>query len=106
MIDFAKAIESLRDTGFVPRVEQEQINIPNAREVLEQGIRYYMGDAAKWLPAYDEVAEWMTDNNGKGLLCRGGCGLGKTLICAQLLPLILNHYCRKIVPVYRASEMG
>lgn len=106
MMDFAKVIESLKDTGFKPIAERVQINVPNAREVLSAGIRHYMGESARWLPAYDEVAEWMTDNKGKGLLCRGGCGLGKTLICAQLLPLILNHYCRKIVPVYRASEIG
>lgn len=106
MMDFGAAINQLRDTGFKPIAERVEINVPNAREVLSAGIRHYMGENARWLPAYDEVAEWLTDNKGRGLLCRGACGLGKTLICAHLLPLVLNQYCRKIVPVYQAAEIG
>ena len=106
MIDFEKTIGNLIETGYRPRAERIQINVPDAREVLKRGIVYFLGRRARWLDAYDEVADWLTDNEGKGLLCRGTCGLGKTVICAQLMPLILNHYCRKIVPVYEAAELG
>ena len=106
MIDFEKTIGNLIETGYRPRAERIQINVPDAREVLKRGIVYFLGSRARWLDAYDEVADWLTDNEGKGLLCRGTCGLGKTVICAQLMPLILNHYCRKIVPVYEAAELG
>ena len=106
MIDFEKTIGNLIETGYRPLAERIQISVPDAREVLKRGIDYFLGSRARWLDAYDEVADWLTDNEGKGLLCRGTCGLGKTVICSRLMPLILNHYCRQIVPVYEAVELG
>ena len=34
----------------------------------------------EWLPEYEEVAAWMCDNKGKGLLLSGDCGRGKSNI--------------------------
>lgn len=70
------------------------IHTPDARSLLARGIKYFVGDNAMWLPAYDKVAEWLTDNKGRGLLCAGTCGQGKTIICQHVLPIIFQHVHR------------
>lgn len=105
-IDFQQTIERLRDTGFSPVPNTVNISIPNAKNVLWAGIKYFTGEKAQWLPEYLEIVKWLTDNEGRGLLCFGNCGRGKTLICGKILPLVLNHYCRKVVSCYDAQQMN
>lgn len=66
------------------------IHIPDARQRLETELRKHLGDKMLWLPAYDEVADWLADNKGRGLLCVGASGLGKSLICRTILPGIIG----------------
>ena len=103
--DFKKEIEDLRHLGFDPYPERVRLNIPDARKALEGGLRYYLGDF-QWLPCYDEIAAWLTDNKGRGLLCVGNCGLGKTLICANILPVIIHNRMRKVVKSYGALDIN
>lgn len=84
----------------VPQIEK--IAVPDARDRLEKGLRYYLKDRAVWLPCYDQVAEWLGDNKGRGLLCVGTSGLGKTLVCEKILPVILGHRIKTVT----AREMG
>ena len=83
--------------GRIPRFA-----IANARERLENGLRHFLGDKARWLPCYDNVSRWLGDNEGRGLLCIGTPGLGKTVICEKILPVILG--CK--VEVVAARDMG
>lgn len=79
------------------------ILIPNARERLEKGLAHFLGpDKAKWLPEYDLIAEWLTDNKGRGLLLVGTSGLGKSLICQKILP----HLIGGNVSVVSSREMA
>lgn len=78
-----------------------QFSIANARKRLEDGLRHFLGDGYQWLPAYDKVADWLSDNKGRGLLCVGTSGLGKTLLCTKVLPVILGSK----IPVVSAQEM-
>ena len=105
-IDFQRTIDSLRETGFNPLPNRVHVRIPDAKENLWRGLNYFAGNAAKWLSEYDEVADWLSDNKGRGLLCYGNCGRGKTLLCGKIIPLLLNHYCRKIVSCYDAQQMN
>ena len=105
-IDFKRTIDRMRDTGFSPAPSTVGISVPDARNVLWQGIRHFIGESAVWLPEYERIAEWMTDNRGRGLLCFGNCGRGKTLVCGRVLPLVLNHYCRKVVSCYDAQQLN
>lgn len=61
----------------------------------EQRLRCEMGKYVKgelqWLHAYDRVARWLTDNKGRGLLCLGTNGLGKSIVCQRVLPAILQQ---------------
>ena len=105
-IDFKKQIEYLRDTGYKPLPEQVCIHIPCAQEHLYNGIKYFCGKDAKWLPDYERITEWLTDNKGRGLLLAGKCGLGKSLIGMRIIPLLLNYYCRLLVGIYTAQELN
>lgn len=104
-IDFKKMIENLKETGFNPLPDVVNVTIPDAKNILWRGLNYFAGKA-EWLPEYEEIADWLSDNKGRGLLCYGNCGRGKSLICWKILPLLLNHYCRKIVSCYDAQQMN
>ena len=103
---FSGGVDALRLCGFNPYPECLHLQVPQARELLAAGLRYYLGDDAKWLPCYDEVAAWLTDNHSRGLLCIGPCGLGKTLIVQNILPVIIHRHAQRIVSTYSAQEMN
>lgn len=105
-IDFDKQIRYMRDCGYPPPPDHVHISVPDAEKHLRAGLRHFCGDKAVWLPDYDRVAEWLSDNKGRGLLLMGSCGLGKSLIGMRIIPLLLNYYCRKIVYVYTAQELN
>lgn len=98
-LDFAKAVEKMKDFGYIPNPDLVYFNKPfGARETIRRGIEYFVGPGnARWMPQYDDIAEWLENNCGRGLLCFGDCGLGKTLICGKILPLIINHVYGKVV---------
>jgi len=66
--------------------------LDNADELLARGLAYAIGPTAQWLPEYDHVADWLADNQGKGLMCIGDCGRGKTIITRDILPVIMQNY--------------
>ena len=69
-------------------------HLDNADEVLMRGLAYAVGERAQWLPEYDQVADWLADNQGKGLMCIGDCGRGKTIITRDILPLVFQNYIK------------
>ncbi|ADV42334.1 hypothetical protein [Bacteroides helcogenes] len=104
--DFKNTIENMKDLGFNPNPNVFQMEIPNAKDVLWRGIKYFTGNAAKWQPEYDEAAKWLENNHGKGLLCLGNCGRGKTLICGKILPVVLNFYYHKNLTCIDSIEIN
>lgn len=82
------------------------IKTPNARSILARGIKHFVGEKAVWLEEYEKVAEWLEDNKGKGLLCAGSCGRGKTVITQKVLPLIFNICHRKIMNVITSTALN
>lgn len=105
-INFTESIGRLKDTSYKPLPDKVYIRVPNAEEHLKGGLKFFCGDDAKWNPDYAPISEWLTDNKGKGLMLVGGCGVGKTLIGMRIIPLILNHYCRKVVTICTAGEFN
>ena len=105
-IDFKAAIERLRDTTYKPLPDKVKISVPNAGIHLKGGLKYFCGDDAKWNVDYDKIVRWLSDNKGRGLMLVGGCGVGKTLIGMRIIPLLLNHYCRKVVTICTANELN
>ena len=105
-IDFKTTIERLQDTTYKTLPDKVIICVPNAGTHLKGGLKYFCKDDAKWNTDYENIADWLTDNKGKGLMLVGGCGVGKTLIGMRILPLLLNHYCGKVVTICTANELN
>lgn len=99
---------ALQDTGFFGSPKKVSIRIDNAKLLLCNGLKYYCGEGAVWQQEYEEVAEWLTDNKGRGLWLCGECGRGKTLIGAKILPVLFNfyHFPRKIISLYDAKDLN
>lgn len=80
------------------------IRIPDARRRLEECVHDLLGDKAQWLSGYDRVADWLTDNKGRGLLCVGQPSTGKSFLCTKILPVILGNGGRPI-PIVDAVNL-
>ncbi len=52
------------------------------------------------LPEYDEIIDWMTGNQGKGLLLMGDVGRGKTNIIVGVIPYLLRLQSIHVRPVH------
>lgn len=76
------------------RTQVPSISLNDAEAVLKRGLRYFLGDNAQWLPEYDQIAKWLTDNNHKGLMATGQNGRGKTLLCYQVMQMVFRHYLK------------
>lgn len=76
---------------FKAKKTPQEICNTMGRQLLEEGLSFYAGDY-RWLPAYDEIVEWIAGNNGRGLLCVGNYGLGKTVICTKILPAMFDAW--------------
>lgn len=87
---FIQVEDYLRQCGLDTAQPRMQISISDARARLQEGLLRHIGENYQWLSAYDRVAEWLKDNRGRGLLCIGTGGLGKTVICRRLLPVIIG----------------
>lgn len=99
---------ALQGTGFFGSPKKVSIHIDNAKLLLCNGLKNYCGEGAVWQPEYEEVAEWLTDNKGRGLWLCGECGRGKTLIGAKILPVLFNfyHFPRKTISLYDAKDLN
>lgn len=104
-LDFDSVLNNMRNYDYSMQ-DLVYIQIPNAKEVLYCALQHLLKDRMVWLDEYDEVANWMSDNKGKGLLCMGDCGRGKTLICQNIIPALILHFHRKVVSPYSTIEMN
>lgn len=96
---FAEVAEYLRHNGYDSSRDPYHIAVADARKRMEDGLHYFLKGDEQWLPGYDRIAEWLTDNKGRGLLVVGTPGLGKSLICQKILPVILGNGGRRIPSV-------
>lgn len=84
MIDFGACVRSYVERNINLQPQRLLIRLPNAKYVLNAGLKYFMGDSYTWLPEYDEVADWLTDN-------KGGCSVWVTAVGER--PLSACKYC-------------
>ena len=87
-------IDQQRRNGFRVSDSKIRFRLDDADQVLMRGLVYCCGEQTQWLEEYDEVASWLSDNDGKGLMCIGDCGRGKTVITQRIIPLMFQNYIR------------
>lgn len=93
-----------RQSGGVGH-NSRHIHIDNARQRVEEGLRHFLKDKPmQWIEGYDDVVRWLDDNDDRGLLVVGTPGLGKSLICQKVLPVLLSDGVRPI-PCVSATEL-
>ena len=109
MNDFNEICCRMKEHDMPVPQSQVMVRVPEARTVLY----HYMKDCLAqkrselhWLPEYEEVADWLTDNRGRGLFLYGDYGRGKTVLGYHVLPAILLKYMNKVVNVYDAQKMN
>ncbi len=105
-MDYSSIIDNFKGRGVTLKPEPFHISIPNAKAYLCGGLKEFIGSNYIWLPEYDDIVDWMADNKGLGLFCMGNCGRGKTTICSQILPCIINQIYHKNLSLYLAREMN
>lgn len=69
--------------------------VVDAKESLQNALEVSMNHKVEWLDEYDEVASWLSNNQGKGLLLIGPVGVGKTQLIMRAIPLII-HACYQL----------
>lgn len=88
--DFSQMFEQMKQRGFNVGGPIPQVSVPDAAQRMRESLKAIVGDQYRWVPAYDKVASWLTDNHGKWLLCIGFSGTGKSRLCREVLPLLLG----------------
>lgn len=109
MKNFDAITDNMRSHRMLLPEQKIMIGVPDAEEVLRTGLGYFLsqeGRELKWLPEYVHIADWLSDNKGRGLFLFGNCGRGKSLLCRYVLPAILLGYCQKVVSVFDTNEMN
>lgn len=97
-IDFRAAVNFFAERKVCLQPQRLHIRLPNAKEVLDAGLRHFLGRNYMWQPEYDKVADWLTDNKGLGLFCMGNCGRGKTTIVCKYFPALYSTIFTKYSP--------
>ena len=77
---------------FGKKQEPIIIRVEKAKELIQRGIKYFFGESGVWMPEYDDIASWLSDNKGKGLLCVGDSGRGKTFLTDRIVCPIIQKY--------------
>lgn len=106
--DFKSIFDDMKIHGLRVSSNKVQINIPRAKKKLQDAMEYALsleGRHLVWLPQYDEVADWLEDNEGRGLLLYGSCGLGKTLITRYAIIPILLKFAGKVISSYDMVDL-
>ncbi len=74
--------------------------LEDAETVMCMVMQEFLGTGFTWLPEYDQVAEWLTNTDGKGLLLYGDVGVGKTIISRFIIPGIFEVCHHKLFTYY------
>lgn len=109
MENFENILKDMEAHGMTLPKKLNRIHIPNAYTTLENAMKYFLqreGREFVKIPQHQEIAEWLTDNKGRGLFLHGDCGLGKSFISRIVIPAIVLKYQAKVFNVYDIGKMN
>lgn len=109
MISFNDVTLLMREHGLKTPDRPIRFGLPDGRRLLHSFMQECIGLEGRkmiWLPEYEAVADWLTDNRGKGLFLYGNCGRGKSILCRYVLPAIFLSRLNRVVRVYDIQEMN
>ncbi|MDO4692956.1 MAG: hypothetical protein Q4A64_08805 [Porphyromonadaceae bacterium] len=107
--EFQSILADLEAHGLPVPPTSPIIKIAKSREWLEWMYRNMLAIEGKpfaWQKEYAQVADWLEDNKGKGLLLQGDCGRGKTYLARYVLPAILLKCMGRVMSYYDATKIG
>lgn len=105
-MDFYEALDWIKCSNFRPKPEKYCFKVENAKDIMQKALNFFCDDKAKWGKGYDEIADWLSDSKEKGLLLIGDCGVGKTLICTSVIPMIMARLYDKRPARYSAYNLN
>lgn len=82
-----------------------RVCIEGAPVLFEKTMRHLLGEQYKPQSEYGAIKDWITDNEGRGLLLMGNCGRGKTFIARNVIPRIYEGMAGKIVNFFRIVDI-
>lgn len=112
MEKFEDVIEQMMQDRGMPAInERVNISIADAHSVLQRAALWYFDRIGRQFiitPEYESVADWLSNNYGRGLLLYGNHGRGKTALAKYIIPAILLYYNspRLVCHVYNATKLG
>lgn len=109
MENFSDVYEQMKAHGLKVPANRVFIKVPDAKNILKDALTFFLAQEGKqivWLPQYDQVADWLSDNEGRGLLLYGDCGLGKTFITRYALAAIILKKLNKVVTSFDMTEVN
>lgn len=108
-MEIQKILNDMQAHGMTIPSNKVQIKIEGARDILKNHLDRFInleGKKAVWLDKYDLVADWLENNQGRGLFLYGTCGVGKTVLARYVIPSILLTHLGKVVHCYDAQQMN
>lgn len=110
MENFENIVKEMESHGMTLPKKFNSIHIPNAKIILENAMTYFLKETENRelikIPQHEEIANWLSDNKGRGLFLHGDCGLGKSFISRIVIPAIVLKYQHKVFKVYDIGKMN
>jgi len=108
-VQIGEIFKEMEKLGMKTMKTIPEIKIENATEAIKQVGTYVLEQRKEtfvWMPQYDEVANWLSDNQNKGLFLYGNCGLGKTVISRYVIPAIVLYAMRNVIYCFDMRELN
>ena len=102
---FRQEIEEAQKDNIEYDPQTFHFGVPNAKETLMNGLRTVIHHDVVWLPEYDKISEWLSNNHKKGLLIIGPPGVGKTVITMKVIPMILHICYKRIISCFQSTVL-
>lgn len=94
----------MREHGFQVPDDKVYFKIKDAKQKMQTLFELFV-PGYEWITEYDEVAEWLTNNRGRGLFLYGNCGRGKTMLAKFIIPALLLSECSKVMSYYDIQDL-